>query len=149
MPADLSMFLHAFATEFDLQAGERARDHLLRSVGKRLASRLPMPTCNTLEEFEIESNSLLGFIGWGQGRISVTTEPRGLSIGIIGAPKVGALGRPVGYWLAACLGGLYEKWLEQCDLSASEDWEIVVRLDDNERQAEKLMFFAKKGTGKA
>ncbi|AQS88509.1 cellulose biosynthesis protein [Neoasaia chiangmaiensis NBRC 101099] len=122
MSADFSFFLHALATEFDAQAGVKARDHLLRAVGHRMAQRLPLPECRTLEALEMESNALLAFLGWGKARITVSTQPRGLIVSLVDCPTVGALGEPAGYWLGCSIGGLYEIWLKNAEHDQEVDW---------------------------
>lgn len=108
---DFTLFLHALASEFDEQAGPAARDVLLRSVGRRMASRLLPPSCRTMEALEIEINDLLGQLGWGRMQLDLLSEERALRITHEALPRLGSLGEPSGEWLSATLEGMYEGWL--------------------------------------
>lgn len=108
---DFTLFLHALASEFDEQAGPAARDVLLRSVGRRMASRMLPPSCRTMEALEIEINDLLGQLGWGRMQLDLLSEERALRITHEALPRLGSLGEPTGEWLSATLEGMYEGWL--------------------------------------
>jgi len=126
MSADFSLFLHSLATEFDAQAGVKARDHLFRAVGRRIAERLPLPKCTTLEEFELETNALLALLGWGCAHIFVQSRSHSLRIEYAGLPTIGSLGSPPGYVLAPVICGLYERWLKQAEGSDIYKKEIEI-----------------------
>lgn len=108
---DFTLFLHALASEFDEQAGPGARDVLLRSVGRRMASRLLPPSCRTMDALQIEINDLLGQLGWGRMHLDLLSEERTLRITHEALPRLGSLGEPSGEWLSATLEGMYEAWL--------------------------------------
>ncbi|GAA4493130.1 hypothetical protein GCM10023158_09930 [Gluconacetobacter tumulicola] len=105
------LFLRTFAGSFDEQVGEAARDRFLRVVGTRMAERLLLPPCATIEALELELNAALALIQWGTASLHMDRDSRRLLIRHVGLPKVGGLGAPAGTWLLACLAGLYETWI--------------------------------------
>ncbi|GAB6854268.1 cellulose biosynthesis protein BcsD [Asaia astilbis] len=110
---DYSLFLHALATELDLQAGPEERDALLFSVGHRLSTRLPLPSCETTEDFELECNALLTLVGWGRAQLRLSHETRSLYLDLTGTPHIGSLGTPSGQWFAAVYAGVFTGWFLQ------------------------------------
>lgn len=133
---DYSLFLHALATELDVQAGPEERDALLHSVGHRLSTRLPLPACETTEDFELECNALLSMMGWGQAALRLSQEKRNLFLEISHAPRIGSLGSPSGQWFAAFYAGLFTGWF----LQTGEV--ITLRLDRDLSSLDKLVFMA-------
>ncbi|MBB2200509.1 cellulose biosynthesis protein BcsD [Gluconacetobacter tumulisoli] len=111
MSADLTLFMREFARAFDEQAGAEARDRFLRAVGARMADRLVLPPCTTIEAMEHEMNALLALVGWGRVSLALDRGRQVLQIRHAGLPTLGGLGAPAGYWLAACLAGVYETWI--------------------------------------
>ncbi|MBB2205540.1 cellulose biosynthesis protein BcsD [Gluconacetobacter takamatsuzukensis] len=107
----MSLFLREFASGFDEQVGQDARNRFLRTVGANMAARLALPRCDTVEELELEINALLSLIGWGQAGLTLDRDRQCLQVRHRGLPRIGALGAPAGYWLAACLAGMYETWI--------------------------------------
>jgi Cellulose synthase subunit D len=111
MHPDMSFFLREFASGFDGQVGQDARNRFLRVVGTNMATRLSLPPCDTIEALELEINALLGLIGWGSAILTLDRDRQVLQIRHLGLPRLGAAGAPAGYWLAGCLAGLYETWI--------------------------------------
>jgi len=124
MSADFSLFLHSLATEFDAQAGVKARDHLLRAVGLRMATRVPLPACRTLEDFEFECNATLALLKWGTVTTKVSERHRRITFDIRNVPTIGAVGDPAGLWIACCFAGLIEGWLTQIEECVSEKYTV-------------------------
>jgi len=131
---DYSLFIHALAAELDLQAGPEERDALLHSVGQRIATRLPLPECETVEAFELECNALLSIARWGVVSLRLQRETRALYIELTGFPTVGSLGNPAGQWLSAFYGGVLEGWLAQLDEH------VTLRLDRSVSRADQMVF---------
>jgi hypothetical protein len=104
-------FLRALAQEVDAHGGPEGRDVLLRGVGKRLATMLPLPGVTSLEAFELEINAVFAELGWGSCALELDEDERCIVISHTGLPAVGSSGEPAGSWLVAALEGLYETWL--------------------------------------
>jgi Cellulose synthase subunit D len=104
-------FLRALAQEVDAHGGREGREILLRGVGKRLATMMPLPTVSSLEAFELEINAALAELGWGNCTLKLQEGERCIVILHTGLPAVGSSGEPAGSWLAAALEGLFETWL--------------------------------------
>jgi hypothetical protein len=104
-------FLRALAQEVDAHGQPEGRDVLLRGVGKRLATILPLPMVSSLEAFELEINTALAELGWGKCVLNLDEGERRIVISHTGLPAIGSSGEPAGFWLAAALEGLYESWL--------------------------------------
>jgi hypothetical protein len=104
-------FLRALAQEVDAHGQPDGRDALLRGVGIRLATILPLPMVSSLEAFELEINATLAELGWGKCTLQLNEGERRIVISHTGLPMIGSSGEPAGFWLAAALEGLYETWL--------------------------------------
>ena len=109
----MSLFLQELARSFDAQVGSEGRDRFLQNVGRQMAGRLGLPSCQTLEMLELEMNAALGLLEWGRVTLAVDTMDKKLVLRHIGLPVVGSMGEPPGWWLAPVLAGLYSVWLEQ------------------------------------
>ncbi|HEX2940106.1 MAG TPA: cellulose biosynthesis protein BcsD [Rhodopila sp.] len=106
-----SFFLRALAQEVDAYGGPEGRDVLLRGIGKRLATMLPLPEVSSLEAFELEINAVLADLGWGRCALALDKGERCIVISHTGMPVIGSNGEPAGAWLVAALEGLYGAWL--------------------------------------
>jgi hypothetical protein len=106
-------FLRALAEEVDSSAGAASRDALLRRIGERMASMMPLPAASSLETLEIEMNDALAEVGWGAVQLDLQESDRYLVLRHRGLPRIGSAGDPPGLWLAAVLEGLYQGWMGQ------------------------------------
>jgi len=142
MSADLSLFLHSLATEFDAQAGVKARNQLLHRVGRRMATRLPLPECKTLESIELESNAILSILGWGQATMGVSNLPRGVIVSLVNGPTLAALGDPAGSWLGSAVAGLFEGWLDLTNEDSKITWSAKVKSSTKDAEPNIISIFA-------
>ncbi|GBR16646.1 cellulose biosynthesis protein BcsD [Asaia spathodeae] len=135
---DYSLFLHSLASELDIQAGAEERDALLQSVGLRAATRLPLPACETTEDFELECNALLRLMGWGRIALALSQEKHCLTLTINEPLRLGALGTPSGQWYAAFYAGLLTGWFQQTG-------EAVTLHQDKDASTSEILVFDAKG----
>src|ERR1700761_5120486 len=73
-------FLRALAQEVDAHGGPDGRQILLRGIGKRLATMLPLPPVSSLEAIELEINAGLAELGWGRCGLELRENERSIVI---------------------------------------------------------------------
>jgi hypothetical protein len=112
-PPPWRAFLRALADEIDARGGDSARDDMLRAIGRRMATLLPLPVVASVEALALEMNDALGGLGWGAATLTLETGEKQLTILHEGLPRLGGAGEPPGLWLSAVLEGLYETWIAQ------------------------------------
>jgi hypothetical protein len=106
-------FLRALAMQLDTVAGTAARDTLLRSVGRQMATLRPVPPVLSMDALEAEMNAVLDELGWGRCTLLLHESERRVVITHVGLPTVGSAGEPPRTWLVAAVEGLYEGWFLQ------------------------------------
>lgn len=106
-------FLRALADELDATTAPAARHGLLRGIGRRMATMMPLPAATSLETLEIEMNDALCQLGWGSVRFDLQEADHCLLLTHSELPRLGSAGEPPGTWLAPTLEGLYEGWMAQ------------------------------------
>ncbi len=124
--AQWGRFLRAMADELDATTVPAARDGLLRGVGRRMATMMPLPAATSLETLELEMNDALDQLGWGSVRFDLHEADHCLLLTHTGLPRLGATGEPPGTWLAPTLEGLYEGWMAQ---QPGSEPSLAARLD--------------------
>lgn len=106
-------FLRGLAVELDAQAGRDLSVSILRSVGHRMAAMLALVAVDSLEALELEMNTVLAEIGWGNVGLTLREGERCVVLSHSDLPCIGSAGEPPGAWLGPVLEGLYEGWLGQ------------------------------------
>jgi hypothetical protein len=108
--ANWNFFVRALVAELGVRDDAGARDALLCTIGRRIAQLLPVPEVASMEALELEINTLLDELHWGQARLVLNETERCVVITHSGGPRLGSGGEPRGYWFGAVLQGLYDGW---------------------------------------
>lgn len=103
-------FLLSLAEEFTSSFDQLQSQHVIHNVGKRLATLLPLPPLETLEDMEQAINRVWETIDWGW--VSLDASQNHLSIKHFAAPLDSAFSESHRAWSAALLAGVYDKWFE-------------------------------------
>lgn len=104
-------FLRALLETLDAHLDRNSRNGLLRAVGARLATALPLRPAATLAELEARMNATLAELSWGYVTVALDEADRSLRLTHRAAPAVPAAGDEAGDWFATVLEGLYATWL--------------------------------------
>lgn len=105
------VFLRAMMETLESHLDHGAREGLLRMVGARMASLMPLPACGTLDELESRMNDTLAIADWGYVQISLDVNNRTVMLRHVAAPMVGTHADLTGSWVGSVLEGLYGSWL--------------------------------------
>ena len=103
-------FLRAMMETLEGHMDHGAREGLLRLVGSRMASLMPLPACATLGELEARMNDTLAVADWGYVQLSLDVNNRAVLLRHVAAPLVGTHADLTGSWVGSVLEGLYGIW---------------------------------------
>jgi len=104
------VFLTVLAEELSAQMESDDRRHLMHSLGRRMAAKLPHPDVTTLAQLESAINGLWEQMEWGYATLR---EADGyIAITHYCAPLRAAFGAASLKWVPALLEGIYAHWFE-------------------------------------
>lgn len=103
-----SGFLLSLAQELQSLADEGELRPLMRQVGRRMASQMPLPAADTLEDLQAAINQLWDRLGWGW--VSLQERASLIVIEHCAAPLQSAFGSASLAWSPGLLEGIYEQW---------------------------------------
>lgn len=103
-------FLLSLAEEITSSFEHQQSRFFIHNVGKRIATLLPLPQIETLEDMEQAINRTWETIDWGW--VSLDASHNRLSITHFATPLDAAFSESHRAWSAALLAGIYDRWFE-------------------------------------